>query len=69
MDLTFQPFVDNMGAIRSICFPLSEGIIKEEEGVSSQNLEICEVPRSGGGQFFPGFICRQGQFLVDQRGL
>jgi hypothetical protein len=44
-DLTFQPFVGIMGTDLSSCFMLSGGIVK---GGFSWNLEICEVPRSGG---------------------
>jgi hypothetical protein len=35
-DLTFQPFVGNMGAVQSICFLLSGSVIKR--GGSGWNL-------------------------------
>jgi hypothetical protein len=55
-DLTFQPFVGIMGADQSSCFMLSGGIVKGECWLEFGNL--------WGSQFFPGFICRQGQLLV-----
>jgi hypothetical protein len=49
----FQSFVGIMGADWSSFFMLNGGIVKVG---FDWNVEVCEVPRSGGWRFFPGII-------------